>query len=121
MPSTAIIFGAILILIGVIGYILSVVNNNPSMTAMIPAIFGVVLAGLGFASRAKESLRKHLMHAAVLVALLGFVATAAQLVRKIDSLAFTPAVISQLAMATVCFVFVVLAVRSFAAARRANE
>jgi len=109
----------ILIAIGVVGYVIGISSDRASITALIPAFFGVVLAGLGLAARASEGLRKHLMHAAVVVALLGFIATAGRLISKLSELSATPAVISQAAMALVCLVFVVLAIRSFAAARRA--
>jgi len=117
MPNTAIVFGVILIALGVGGYASGPMNAE-RITALIPAFFGIVLAGLGIAARAKESLRKHLMHGAVIVALLGFIATAGRLLSRVSELTATPAVISQAIMATVCFLFVVLAIRSFAAARR---
>ena len=119
MPSTAIICGILLVLIGIAGYISGVVSDRASVTALIPAFFGIVLAALGFVSQqAKESLRKHLMHAAVVVALLGFIATAGRLLSRMSELTASPAVISQAAMAAICLVFVILSIRSFAAARR---
>ena len=121
MPATAILFGAVLILLGIIGYVVAVSNNNASVTALIPAFFGIALAVLGVLSQLKEGLRKHLMHVAVVVALLGFIATAGRLISRLSELTATPAVISQAVMALVCLVFVVLAIRSFAAARRNRE
>jgi hypothetical protein len=121
MPATAILFGVVLILLGIVGYVVAVSDGNASVTALIPAFFGVVLAGLGVVSQMKESLRKHLMHVAVVVALLGFIATAGRLISKLSTLTASPAVISQAVMAVVCLVFVVLAIRSFAAARRNRE
>lgn len=118
MPSTAIIFGALLILIGVIGYAYGLGTGSGSPTALIPAAFGAVLAILGFAAQRNEGLRKHLMHGAVVVALLGFIATAGRLVMKMGELTMSPAVLSQIATAVVCLTFVILAVKSFASARR---
>lgn len=118
MPNTSIIFGALLILIGVIGYIYGLVIGNASPTALIPAIFGIMMAVLGFFAISKETLRKHLMHAAVVVALLGFIMTAGRLIMKMSELTASAAVLSQLAMAIVCLLFVTLAVKSFADARR---
>jgi len=118
MPTTAIACGILLTLIGVAGYAFGLTNGNASLTALIPAVFGTILETLGFVARAKENLRKHLMHAAVVIALLGFIMTAGRLLMKISELSLSPAVISQLAMAIVCLVFVILSVRSFAAARR---
>ena len=121
MPITAILCGVILIVIGIVGYVHGVMNDKTSITALIPAFFGIVLAALGFASQAKEGLRKHLMHAAVVVALLGFIATAGRLLSRMSELTASPAVISQALMAIVCLAFVVLGIRSFAAARRNRE
>jgi len=117
MPITSIICGSLLVLIGFIGYGYGIMNGNASLTALIPAAFGSVLEILGFVAKSNEGMRKHLMHAAVLVALLGFIMTAGRLLMKINELSFGPAVISQLSMAIVCLVFVILAVRSFIAAR----
>lgn len=118
MPTTAILCGVILIVIGAVGYVNGMMNDKASVTALIPAFFGIVLAALGLASQAKEGLRKHLMHTAVVVALLGFIATAGRLLSRMSELTASPAVISQALMAIVCLAFVVLGIRSFAAARR---
>ncbi len=118
MPITAIVCGILLSLIGVIGYAYATMNGTVSLTALIPLAFGSVLEVMGAIAIAKENLRKHLMHAAVMVALLGFIATGGRLLMKLNELTLTPAVLSQIAMALVCLVFVILAIRSFAAARR---
>ena len=96
-------------------------NERASVTALIPAFFGIVMALLGFAAGAKEGLRKHLMHAAVVIALLGFILTAGRLIMKFPELTMSAAVISQAAMAVVCLLYVILAVRSFAAARKNRD
>jgi hypothetical protein len=121
MPFTAIIFGVILIVVGAAGYVHGMMNDKASVTALIPAFFGIVLAGLGAAANASEGLRKHLMHAAVTVALLGFILTAGRLVSKFSELTMSAAVISQLAMASICLIFVILSIRSFIAARAADK
>lgn len=117
MPATAIICGILLILIGIVGYAHGVMTEHASVTALIPAFIGLILVILGFVSRVKENLRKHLMHAAVVIALLGFIATAGRVVSKLGSISASAAVLSQVATAVVCLVFVILAIRSFAAAR----
>ena len=119
MPSTSIVCGALLILIGVIGYINGVMTEHASPTALIPAAFGLLLILLGVFARANEGLRKHLMHAAVLIALLGFLIPAVRLLMNLGSLTYNAAVVSQISMALVCLLFVILAVRSFIEARRA--
>ena len=118
MPSIAIACGTILIIIGILGYINGVVTDRTSVTALIPAFFGIVLLILGLMARTKENLRRHLMHAAVIVALLGFIAPLARLLPNIGDLQYSAAVVSQVSMALVCLLFVVLAVRSFIEARK---
>lgn len=118
MPSTAIAFGRILILIGILGYGYGLTTTNASLTALIPAIFGIVIMVLGHVAKAKDNLRKHLMHAAVLVALLGFLASAGRLLSKISEFKVSAASLSQIAMAIACLIFVILCVRSFINARK---
>ena len=117
MPSMSIYFGSLLVLIGIIGYVISITDGKTSVTALIPAVFGILMIIFGALGRANEKLRKHLMHGSVIVALLGFIAVAARLVQKIDTLTLSAAVIAQIAMGIVCLLFVIFAVRSFAAAR----
>ena len=121
MPSISIICGIVLILIGIVGYVNAVMHDRASVTALIPAFIGLVLALLGAVSAAKEGLRKHLMHVAVVIALLGFIATAVRAVPRLGEIASSRAILSQVLTALVCLVFVVLAIRSFAAARRARN
>jgi hypothetical protein len=117
MSSLSITFGVLLILIGIIGYVYGLSTGNASLTALIPAGFGVLIAIMGAISAAKPDLRKHVMHVAVLVALIGFLIPAIRLTTKINDLSWSAAVVSQLAMALVCLLFVIFAVRSFIAAR----
>lgn len=118
MPNTAIWVGRLLVLIGIVGYAYGMYAGNASPTAFIPAAFGIVLMLLGYLALRSEGGRKHLMHAALLVALIGFVVPAARLVSKVADLTASAAVVSQLAMALICLLFVLLGIRSFVAARR---
>ncbi len=120
MPSTAIVSGVLLILIGVIGFGFSVVDGTNAPTALIPAAFGLLLTILGFAAKAKENLRMHLMHAAVLIGLLGFAIPAWRLLRQLNDIKISLAVLSQAAMSVVCLAFVILCVKSFIDARRSR-
>jgi hypothetical protein len=114
MPKLSLSIGILLTIIGLAGYIMS---GMASITAAIPAFFGLPMALFGLVAGMKEDLRKHLMHASVIVALLGFIAMSAELIRRFDSLTVNPAVISMIVTGLLCLIFVVLAVRSFIAAR----
>jgi fluoride ion exporter CrcB/FEX len=122
MPTTSIVSGVLLILIGIIGYVFGSADGHASPTALIPAAFGLLLVIFGALAKSKENLRKHLMHAAVLIGFLGFLATASSILKIPSLLAGTAerpaAVAAQFAMALICFVFVILCVNSFIAARR---
>lgn len=118
MPSTSIACGTLLVLIGILGYVNGVMTGLASLTALIPAAVGIILLLLGIIARKNEGLRKHLMHAAVVIALLGFIASAGRLVSRLGELTYNAAVVSQVSMALVCLLFVILAIKSFADARR---
>lgn len=118
MPTIAIVSGILLVLIGIIGYVFSIVDGNTSLTAMIPAIFGACLIFLGALARGKENLRMHLMHCAVLIGLLGFLVPAWRIVSRIGDIKVSLAILSQAAMSLICLVFVILCVKSFIDARR---
>ncbi|MGH9948966.1 MAG: hypothetical protein ACRD6X_17480 [Pyrinomonadaceae bacterium] len=113
----SIVVGVILIAIGVVGYIHGLSNEKASVTALIPAFLGILMAIFGAVANSKESLRKHLMHGSVLVALLGFIATSARLIPRIGEFNGSAAQLSQLSTAVVCLAFIIFAVRSFISAR----
>lgn len=116
-----IVLANILILMGVGGYIAS---DMVSVTALIPAFFGVPLEILGWLALS-ESRRKHAMHGAAMVALIGLLGSIPGLL-KLGSLlageAERPmAVGMQAVMAVLLAIFIALCVRSFIAARKARE
>jgi hypothetical protein len=122
MPKTTILFGVVLIVLGVVGY---VATGGVSLTALIPSLFGVVLALLGWLGL-NERYRKHAMHVAVMVGLLGFLGTARGLIalpRLVSDAGVErpAAVAAQGTMAILMIVYVALGVRSFIAARRARS
>jgi hypothetical protein len=117
MTSTTRLFGIILIVLGIASYVLT---ERTSLTALIPAIFGAVLVICALVAR-NESARKHAMHAAVAVGLLGALASLGRAIPAvIAGNAGRPAVISQLVMAVVLLIYVALGVQSFIAARKAR-
>lgn len=121
MPNTAINFGRLLIILGVIAYAYGYfMMPPPSVTALIPAIFGAVLMVLGYVAKAKENLRMHLMHVAVLIGLVGVIVALYRIISKLNDFTFGFATVIIILMAVICLAFVILCVKSFIDARRAN-
>ena len=110
--------GRLLILVGVIGFFVGMANGNTSYTALIPSFFGLVLILLAYVGQVKDNLRKHVMHVAVLISLLGAIAIGGRLISKISEIAFTPAYIAQIVTLLLFVFYIVLAVRSFINARK---
>jgi hypothetical protein len=119
MTLTAIYCGGLLVIIAIAGYLYGISTGHASVTALIPAAFGLALAILGAIGKAKESLRKHLMHVAVLIALIGCIVPAVRLLRM-PEYTMNAAFFAQLGMSLVCLAFVILSVRSFINARRSD-
>ena len=122
MATTTIGFGVVLILLGLGGYFGS---GMVSLTALIPAVFGLLLAVLGAMAR-DEKRRKMAMHIAVMVGLLGFVGTVSGLLKLPTLLsggevARPTAVAVQSIMAVLMAVYVGLCVKSFIDARRRRQ
>lgn len=121
MPSITLALGIALIVLGVAGYVLT---GAASATALIPAAFGLLIAIAGVIAR-DERKRKHAMHAAVAIALLGFLGSVPGLLKVgalFDGTAARPAaVVSQTIMAVLTLGYIVMAVRSFIAARRVSR
>lgn len=116
MASTTIVFGLVLTLFGLAGYF---VTGTSSLTALIPAFFGLLLIVLGFVARA-ESARKHAMHGAAMIGLIGLIASIGSLISTPPALRPALALYSQVGMALLCAIFLALCVNSFIAARRAR-
>ncbi len=121
MARTTIITGALLIVLGVIGAGIAVSHGAKPITALIPAFFGIVFVALG-ALALKESLKKHAMHGASVLALLGSAMPAFMVIKTLVSgnIERPLAVGLQAVMAVICGVFLVLCVRSFIAAKKAR-
>lgn len=117
MPGITRMFGVLLIVLGFASYTMT---GRTSVTALIPALFGAVLVVCALVAK-NESARKHALHAAVAIALVGAIAS---LVRAVPAVmngdATRPAVLAQLAMAVLLIVYVALGVQSFIAARKAR-
>ena len=116
MASTTVVFGVLLTLLGLVGYFLT---GTSSVTALIPAIFGLLLFVLGVLARS-EPIRKHVMHAAAAIALVGCAGALFSLLRTPAGPRSPMAVFSQAGMVVLTAVFVGLCVKSFIDVRRAR-
>jgi len=120
MPTYALIFGSALVLLGLGGFL---ATGAYAVTALIPAFFGLPLVILGLVGlRGSERARRHSMHAAVLLAMLGFAGAAPGLIGLARLLGGgevkrPTAAVMQSAMALVCLAFVAIGVWSFLSAR----
>ena len=122
MARITILFGILMILLGVLGYVLT---GSEQFTALIPAAFGILFVLLGGVASAKPSTNKHMMHVAAVLALVGMAGTFRALGSVFTLIAGgeverQPAVIAQSIFFVLAAVFLILCIRSFIAARRAR-
>ena len=111
------LFGMLLIALGIGSYTFT---GRTSLTALIPAMFGALFLICALIAR-KEAARKHAMHAAVALGLIGAIAPLASAIpAALNGNAGKPAVMSEFAMSALLAIYVALGVRSFIAARRAR-
>jgi hypothetical protein len=121
MSSTTLAFAFVYLVLGIAGFVLT---GSTHKTALIPCIFGILFLVFSLLAR-KDNLRKHVMHAAVLIALLAFLGTARSLPHLpelFNGTAEKPAsIITQSLNAGLSLLYIILAVRSFIQARRARS
>jgi len=112
MPKQTLVFAALLITLGVGAFAIS-----GSRTALLPAFVGGALAVLAGLALAYAGARRHLMHVAAVVALLGALAPAAALV--IRAAQMSPLALGvNVGMLALSGALLAMMVRSFIAARR---
>src|SRR2546423_15166398 len=124
MAKASMFCGMLLTALGLVCYVFAkqLGAEQASVTALIPTFLGVPLMLLGYFSLFKPHLRMHLMHVAVLLATLGFLASAGRLgMVLVKTPKFGVGVAANAIMAIICLVFVVMSVRSFIAARQARQ
>jgi hypothetical protein len=118
MPSVTRVVGFLLVLLGVVSY---VGTGAASVTALIPAMVGALFLILAFVARSPEA-RRHVMHAAVALALILVLGVLPRIVGAVNAGGIQrPAVLAQIAMVTILIVYVLLGVKSFVDARRARR
>jgi hypothetical protein len=123
MAKVTIVFANLLIILGIVGFVMT---GSQHPTALIPTFFGVVFEALGVLTLVRPQIRKHTMHAAAALALIGFFGTIIGVIGLIKWAGGTEpaqpaAVISKSIMAVLCLIYVALCVRSFISARRERE
>jgi len=123
MAVPALITSLLLIVVGVVGYF----NGTPgadgkvSPTALIPAFFGAVIGICGVLAF-NPKFRKHAMHLAAMVGLLGAIMPLVRQYSKTGSFDPTkPSAVAGELMILICLVFVGLCVKSFIDARKARK
>ncbi|WP_368498514.1 hypothetical protein [Herbiconiux sp. A18JL235] len=119
MPRITIILGAVLIVLGLIGY---VATEFASWTALIPSILGALLIVFGLVGVKRPKIG---IHVALVVALLGIVGTFMNVLKIGEVFAGTAERPVAVVLSTITFVllvvYVALGVRSFIAARRGRS
>ena len=147
MNKVAILFGLMLIALGAVGYFGSTPQSKPatepaagatagksaasepgkrSLTAFIPAAFGLLLLFCG-AIGLQPGNRKLAMHFAAGIGLLGFVAGVVRLMMKLPAILNSDPILNPRAlmfsglMGLICLVYVIMSVRSFIAARQQSK
>ena len=118
MAPIAILFG---VLLAALGGGMYVYTEMASITALIPAFFGLPLIVLGVIAQ-NENARKHAMHGAALIGLVGFAMPAYMVIAgMVRGDPFGLAKGEQAAMSALCLVFLVLCVKSFIDVRKARK
>ena len=125
LAKLTLVFGLLLVILG-LGSYLGTGSLHP--TALIPTWFGLALGIFGFlATSPDEKRRKLFMHINVTIGLLGFLGAAGKAIQgyvHATSAGLPPdkiALGSQLTMAALLLIFVILCIRSFIAARRSGK
>lgn len=115
MPRISMVVGVLLMLLGAAFFTLT-----GAKTALIPAPFGLLIALCGYLAQ-RPGFRKHMMHAAIIIALLGAVGSGMQLPKVLGDADRSLAATEMSLMLGGCVVYIVLCVRSFIQARRSRQ
>lgn len=125
MPKFALLFGLLLAVLGIASYLEALGPNvgsdgKPSMTALIPTWFGLALMLLGTLSLLLPHQRKHFMHLAAVVGLLGAIGGLVPMIRGGLDLG-KASVLAGVLMTLLSAIFEFLCVKSFIDARKARQ
>ena len=121
MPKLALVVGAALTALGAWGYTASGPGASP--TALIPAALGLPIAAAGALGLRSAAARRHAMHAAAGVSLLGALGSLGQLIARPAAGSAAAGIARTAGVLTfvLCSGFLAAAVRSFVAARSARS
>ena len=123
MPLIVFVSGLLLTALGLIAYFAFATGEERSLTAMIPAFWGVPIMAGGIASLLTKSIRKHAMHLVAILALLGVLAPLGRLIPASieNGFAFDAKSFTQIGMSVVCAVLLYFTIASFIEARKARK
>lgn len=113
MPLLTLVAGSLLIAVGIL---IGLAVDSDSITRFIPAFVGLPILICGLVAMSRE-FRKHAVHAALVIALLGAVASGIRIPTTFSN-GSGAALTSQVLMCLICLGYVILGVRSFIRARR---
>jgi hypothetical protein len=121
MVRLTINLGISLMILGIAAYFFS---GAVSVTALIPAFFGLPLFLLGLLAR-NEKWHRHAMHGAIIVALLGFLGSMMGVPKLFilvqgGEVARPMAAIIQSIMSFLCAIFIIFGIKLFVDARKAK-
>jgi hypothetical protein len=118
MTGLTFAIGGILTVLGLVAY---VVTKAASVTALIPTFVGLLLLVCAALAR-RPTLRRHSIHAALVIAVLGAMGSVMNVVKLGEVFAGTAQRPSAIVVSTIMFVllafYIIMGVRSFIAARR---
>ncbi len=112
MPKISVVVGVLLIAQGIGFY---AATATTSLTALIPAAIGLPILVLGIVAF-NPSVRRHAMHAAVILGMLGLLAATGRIATA--GLSLSPAGASLSIMVLLCGGYIALCIKSFIDARR---
>lgn len=116
MARLTIVFGLALVALGVAFWVITGMDH---FTPLIPSIFGTLITLCGVVVLIKPTLRKHVMHVSVLIALLGMAGAGMRIPKALESDGITGTkTIEMMLMLIICAIYLVLGIKSFVDARR---
>lgn len=122
MVRLTVVVGGLLTVLGVVGY---VATAAASLTALIPAAVGLLLLACAAIAARRPGARRHAIHAALVIALIGALGSLRNVARIGELFAGTASNPAAVLVSTIMFVvlvaYIAAGVRSFVVARRVRS